>query len=89
MPGRGQNTSWMNKEYPRYNEHNDLRIRLQGETVKRVNTNNNIIYINITLHIDRRWWIVENLVQNSSIGLYRENAIAIQNESGDSNGGNV
>ena len=25
----------------------------------------------------------------SSIGLYRENAIAIQNESGDSNGGNV
>ena len=24
-----------------------------------------------------------------SIGLYRENAIAIQNESGDSNGGNV
>ena len=28
-------------------------------------------------------------VQLITIGLYRENAIAIQNESGDSNGGNV
>ena len=39
------------------------------------------------------FWAVLKRVQpfcvNESIGLYRENAIAIQNESGDSNGVNV
>ena len=34
-------------------------------------------------------FVFRSVSVQTSIGLYRENAIAIQNESGDSNGGNV
>ena len=41
-------------------------------------------------HFDENFFVTDCDDFNShSIGLYRENAIAIQNESGDSNGGNV